>query len=271
MSFEFAQATRLPHRPRRQHSMAGGVPLRPSMPIQMPGPMPMDEQMHRSMPASPYDLDSRDPRVMSAPFESRLGMDGLDYFSAAMGLGPLGRRHQGSPFQGSPFPPGFEPETIMGTQQQQYIDETVRRWAMSQLVIDSTDHSQNKSHGPVREQPDPTSRAILPSSTEDVLRRKIPTRVQSTEDSRGGQGYGSYVVPDVNVHCTCSQTIASSVDRVLRAYNLPTDLRSLRITSQDTINSRTAQQAKLCTLFDFLGATQISERQRVKRAVCLPY
>lgn len=64
---------------------------------------------------------------------------------------------------------------------------------------------------------------------------------------------------------------ASSIDRVLRAYGQPTDLRSLRLTSQDTVSPRIAHQAKLCTLFDFLGATQISERQRMKRTVCLPY
>ncbi|KAF1978569.1 hypothetical protein BU23DRAFT_449735, partial [Bimuria novae-zelandiae CBS 107.79] len=57
----------------------------------------------------------------------------------------------------------------------------------------------------------------------------------------------------------------SSVDRVLRAYHLPTDLRSFRLTPQDTIGPRTAHQGKLCTLFDYLGATQISERQRNKR------
>ena len=100
--------------------MANGTPLRP------PIPMPMDEHLQRSMPASPYDMDPRDPRVMSAPFESKMGMVGPDYFSA-MGLGPRGPRADGVRLQGSPFPPGFEPETMMGTHQQ-YIDEMVRRW-----------------------------------------------------------------------------------------------------------------------------------------------
>ena len=64
---------------------------------------------------------------------------------------------------------------------------------------------------------------------------------------------------------------ASTLDRLLRAYGLPTDLRSLRLTSQDSVSPKTAHQAKLCTLFDFLGATQISERQRMRRTACLPY
>jgi hypothetical protein len=62
---------------------------------------------------------------MSAPFESRTGVDVPDYFSAT-GLGSLGPRHQGSPFQRIPFPPGFEPDTMIGAHQQ-YIDEMVRR------------------------------------------------------------------------------------------------------------------------------------------------
>ena len=88
----------------------------------------MEEHLHRAMPESPFlDMDPRDvrdPRVMSAPFESRLGMDGTDYFSAMgppMGLGYLGSRHQTSP-----FPPGFEPETMVSGPEQ-YVDELVRR------------------------------------------------------------------------------------------------------------------------------------------------
>lgn len=93
------------------------------MPVPMP--IPMDEHLHRSMPASPYDMDSRDPRLMNTPFEARMGLEASDYFSP-MGLGPLGPRHRGSSLLASSFPPGLEPDTMMGTQQQ-YIDETVRR------------------------------------------------------------------------------------------------------------------------------------------------
>jgi len=86
-------------------------------------PVPMEEQLHRAMPGSPYvDMDPRDPRVMSAPFDPRLGVD--DYLSALaspMGLGPSGSRHQRSP-----FPPGFEPEAMMSGPEQ-YLDELVRR------------------------------------------------------------------------------------------------------------------------------------------------
>ncbi|OCL01659.1 hypothetical protein AOQ84DRAFT_426642 [Glonium stellatum] len=63
----------------------------------------------------------------------------------------------------------------------------------------------------------------------------------------------------------------TALDRILRAYVLPTDLRSLRLTSRDSVSTKTAQQAKLCTLFDFLGAVQISERERVKRGALMPY
>ncbi|KAF2803689.1 uncharacterized protein BDZ99DRAFT_399203, partial [Mytilinidion resinicola] len=64
----------------------------------------------------------------------------------------------------------------------------------------------------------------------------------------------------------------TTLDRILRSYNLPTDLRSLQLTSRDSVSPRTALDAKLCTLFDFLGAVQISDRQRRKRgAALLPY
>lgn len=63
-----------------------------------------------------------DPRMMTAPFESRLEMDGPDYFSA-MGIGPFGSRAHGGP-----FPPGFDPETMMGMGgAQHYVDDVVRR------------------------------------------------------------------------------------------------------------------------------------------------
>jgi len=65
--------------------------------------------------------------------------------------------------------------------------------------------------------------------------------------------------------------IATALDRILRAYVLPTDLRSLRLTSRDSVSTKTAHQAKLCTLFDFLGAVQISERERMKRGTLMPY
>lgn len=66
--------------------------------------------------------------------------------------------------------------------------------------------------------------------------------------------------------------LASMLDRILRAYGLPTDLRSLRMTSNDPVGPRVAHQARLCTLFDHLGAVQISDRQRMKRAgMCYPH
>jgi hypothetical protein len=64
----------------------------------------------------------------------------------------------------------------------------------------------------------------------------------------------------------------TTLDRILRSYGLPTDLRSLQLSSRDSPSTRIALEAKLCTLFDFLGAAQISDRQRRKRgAALLPY
>lgn len=56
--------------------------------------VPMEEHLHRWMSGPSFlDIGTRDPRdtrLMSTPFEARLGMDGVDYFSAmapSMGLG----------------------------------------------------------------------------------------------------------------------------------------------------------------------------------------
>jgi hypothetical protein len=88
--------------------------------------MPLDEQLHRAMPGSPFvEMGPRDPRVMSAPFDSRMGMDAPDYFSA-MGSPPMGTGAFGSRPQRSSFPPGFEPDAMMSGPEQ-YVDELVRR------------------------------------------------------------------------------------------------------------------------------------------------
>ncbi|KAF2398284.1 hypothetical protein EJ06DRAFT_523136 [Trichodelitschia bisporula] len=63
----------------------------------------------------------------------------------------------------------------------------------------------------------------------------------------------------------------SSLDRVLGAYQLPTDMRSLRLTSRDTASSKVANLAKLCTLFDFLGASRIADHERLKRNAIMPF
>ncbi|KAF1813013.1 hypothetical protein P152DRAFT_335261 [Eremomyces bilateralis CBS 781.70] len=61
----------------------------------------------------------------------------------------------------------------------------------------------------------------------------------------------------------------STLDRILSAYNLPTDLRSLRMTSRDPFSPKMAHLAKLCTLLDFLGATQVAEADRMRRAAVM--
>ncbi|KAL5388452.1 hypothetical protein DPSP01_003025 [Paraphaeosphaeria sporulosa] len=173
---------------------------------------------------------------MSAPFDSRLGMEVPDYLSA---LGsPIGKGTFGSRNQRSSYPPGFEPETMMSGPEQ-YIDELVRRTNLMVQFVNSQ---------------------IRPGARYCQLQPKM------CHDAK--------FPPEFRIPKTVDEVRAmdpSSVDRVLRAYNLPTDLRSFRAMTQDTINPRTAHQAKLCTLFDFLGATQISERQRSKRNNGPPY
>ncbi|KAF2761160.1 hypothetical protein EJ05DRAFT_497718 [Pseudovirgaria hyperparasitica] len=65
----------------------------------------------------------------------------------------------------------------------------------------------------------------------------------------------------------------STLDRILQAYNLPTDLRSFGLSSADVPAPRVIRMAKLCTLFDFLGATQLSSDippMKRRRAGLLP-
>ncbi|KAF2644837.1 hypothetical protein P280DRAFT_514302 [Massarina eburnea CBS 473.64] len=237
MPFDYPEAGRLPHR-LRQPGMSS-VPYRPPMPKSIP----MDDHLPRSMPGSPYDMDPRDPRIMSAPFDSRMsmGVDGPDYFSpAAMGMGMgmgMGIGQYGRRGQGSPFPPGFEPETLVGTREQ-YIDELVRRTNLMVQYVNSQ---------------------IRPASRYCQLQPKMDREAKFPPEFRVPK-----TVEDIKT------MDPSSLDRVLRAYGLPIDLRSLRLQSQDSVHPRAAQQAKLCTLFDFLGATQISERQRM-RVGCKPY
>jgi hypothetical protein len=77
--------------------------------------------------------------------------------------------------------------------------------------------------------------------------------------------------PKLGPSCTRLKIIASTLDRILMAYQLPTDLRSLRLTSRHPISSRTAAQAKLITLLDFLGATQLAEYERFKKSAVIAY
>jgi hypothetical protein len=60
---------------------------------------------------------------------------------------------------------------------------------------------------------------------------------------------------------------ASTIDRILIAYGLPTDLRSLNLASRDreSFGKSTASSARLITLLDFLGAMRLAEYERKKR------
>ncbi|KAF2263759.1 hypothetical protein CC78DRAFT_581143 [Lojkania enalia] len=184
-------------------------------------------------PLLPTSLFNIDPRdPRSMSFASnRLGMEGPDYIGV-VGMGPFGDRSQGSTF----MPPEFEPE-MMSNQQQ--IDELVRKTNLTVQLVNGQ---------------------IAPSARYGQLQPKMCSDARFPEEFRVPRTIEEIKTMD-----------PSSVDRILRAYGLPTDLRSLRLTSQDFVNSRMTRQAKLCILFDFLGATQISEREKMKRTGYLPY
>ncbi|KAF2111706.1 hypothetical protein BDV96DRAFT_175844 [Lophiotrema nucula] len=186
-----------------------------------------------SIPTPPFDFDPRDPRMMSAPMDScRRSMDGPDYFGAR-GMGSFGPRHAGPSFP----PPGFEPESMFRNGDQ-HVDDMVRRTnLMVQFVNCQVSYSARYS----QIQPKMCMDGRFPNEF------RVPRTVEEMKSMD-----------------------PSTLDRLLRAYGLPTDLRSLRLTSQDSVSPKTAHQAKLCTLFDFLGAMQISERQRMRRTACLP-
>ncbi|KAE9988731.1 hypothetical protein EG327_003252 [Venturia inaequalis] len=57
---------------------------------------------------------------------------------------------------------------------------------------------------------------------------------------------------------------SSTIERILLAYSLPTDLRSFRMSGVENPSSKVIKQAKLCTLFDFLGATRLADHERMK-------
>ncbi|KAF2735033.1 hypothetical protein EJ04DRAFT_222016 [Polyplosphaeria fusca] len=215
--------------------MATNMPLRP--------PMPMDD-MHRTMPFD-MDRDPRDPRIMSAPIDAcRMGMDGSDYFGAmgmgmGMGMGMTPSHHR---FPDSPYlPPGSDSDMVgvgMGIYSDQHADEQVRSTNLLVQVVNSQ-ITHNARYSQI--QPKMCSDGRFPQFPREF---RVPKTVEEimTMDS-------------------------SSIDRILHSYGLPTDLRSFRLTSQDYVKSGVAKQAKLCTLLDFLGATQLTAylRQKLRR------
>lgn len=74
----------------------------------------------------------------------------------------------------------------------------------------------------------------------------------------------------------CASTIGAfltiesgaTLDRLLQAYRLPADHRSLPCLITDF---KTSHKAKLCTILDHLGASRISDYIRMKRVALLPY
>ncbi|KAK5156810.1 hypothetical protein LTR04_005577 [Oleoguttula sp. CCFEE 6159] len=63
----------------------------------------------------------------------------------------------------------------------------------------------------------------------------------------------------------------SKLDRILQAYGLPADLRSLNLTSRDGVSTKRAQSAKLTTLYDSLGARSLAEHERRKLGLSSMY
>ncbi|KAF2432694.1 hypothetical protein EJ08DRAFT_108612 [Tothia fuscella] len=55
---------------------------------------------------------------------------------------------------------------------------------------------------------------------------------------------------------------STAIDDILSSYQLPTDLRAFKLTSSREVTPRVAKQAKLCTLYDFLGAVQLAIYER---------
>lgn len=205
-------------------------------------PMPMNDY-HRSMPTSAYDMDPRDPRVMNSSFDScRMGMEGPDYFGA-MGMGPamglMGGPFTNRPHSRGPYPPGFDQEMMTMGGYQIDVDERVRRNNLFVQLVNGQ---------------------ISYAAKYGQMQPKMCTDGRFPPDFRTARTVEEVKVMD-----------PTALDRILRAYGLPTDLRSLRLTSRDSVSTKTAHHAKLCTLFDFLGAMQISERERMKRGAIMPY
>jgi hypothetical protein len=57
---------------------------------------------------------------------------------------------------------------------------------------------------------------------------------------------------------------ASTVQRLLSFYELPSDVRSFSLASTEEVPPRVERQAKLCTLFDYLGACRLADHERMK-------
>jgi len=70
---------------------------------------------------------------------------------------------------------------------------------------------------------------LQPKMTGDA---KFPPELRVPRTVEEIRGYGPYVsyIDECQVHST-DKRAASTIDRLLRAYGLPTDLRSLRMTS----------------------------------------
>lgn len=58
--------------------------------------------------------------------------------------------------------------------------------------------------------------------------------------------------------------LVSTIERILILYKLPLDLCSFSLGSMESIPMEVEKRAKLCTLFDFLGASGLADQERMK-------
>lgn len=152
-------------------------------------PIPHDDY-RRQMPPSPFDMDPRDPRVMSAPFDSsRMGMDGPDYFSAING-GPFGN----SGPQRMPMPP-MDPEMMMGYGQPN-VDDLVRRYVLpnfqNYIQVLTFRSKQNQPPRSIREWTNHLGGQIWTIATENVLGWAVSTGLPIRKNGGGGESYRSH-------------------------------------------------------------------------------
>ena len=63
----------------------------------------------------------------------------------------------------------------------------------------------------------------------------------------------------------------SQLDRIMQAYRLPLDLRSVNPSGQytrESISSTRVRQGKLHMLLEYLGAYRLLEHEKLKRGAC---
>lgn len=232
------------------------------------GPSMAVNDIHDSLRSSPFGTDERIGRHAPRPtnhdsFELHQENCASDYFT----MRPLG---------GAPSPPSFLsssveldcPDMMMRLgQPEQHLEELVRRYQTpSQKPSHDllTPRRTNLQVQFVNGLLSPVSRygQLQPKMCSDSRFPVDFSTPRTIEEVRAMDR--TLLIPFVYPGDTYSR-LASTIDRILRAYNLPTDLRTLRLpVHKNPVTPRMVRHAKLCTLYDFLGAVQLAERHRSK-------